>query len=417
MGCIFLRIYQKTTLTHSLIFLYFFFVGCLFALSLYARSFSPLPRLSSPSLELVLLLVSMLQLASNKARIVDAPGCQVLSIEDVEAILDPSAFMRQDAVRWRCTQAPCWSLPEQHCGDQNLETVVSSPPKNGLATLTVDISVGLHRNSLIKCLSKSTNFAKEMLTLSGCLRLADTGITTEFFEVHHVASKDAWRFKQCLGMSGEEGPGWLCLLGIEFDVPKICAALESCVTVAALTKDRTVDSLTATEKKQILESHKNDPLPPGYFFNGHQYMSFDGSRSTVHPCLDEYLQQWVDEQNIQNKQIQAALGGTTNAPVTVRSHLPLGFELYSEVTPPINMESTANLNKTSTSNNKIPVKSNTPPVETKPLPSKASPQPPAPLSPTPPSIKPPSSRPTSGSRRTGRRKLPTPPVGQRSTKS
>eukprot|EP00054_Salpingoeca_dolichothecata_P027653 m.203889 g.203889 ORF g.203889 m.203889 type:complete len:86 (+) comp26012_c0_seq5:135-392(+) len=46
----------------------------------------------------------------------------------------------------------------------------------------------------------------------------------------------------------------------------------------------------------------------GYFFNGHQYMSFDGTRSTTHPCLDEYLQQWVDEQNVQSKQIQAALG-------------------------------------------------------------------------------------------------------------
>ena len=36
---------------------------------------------------------------------------------------------------------------------------------------------------------------------------------------------------------------------------------------------------------------------PGVFYNGRQYVSMDGERSAWHPNMDDFIAQWLDEQN------------------------------------------------------------------------------------------------------------------------
>ncbi|XP_062515899.1 dynein axonemal assembly factor 9-like [Corticium candelabrum] len=60
---------------------------------------------------------------------------------------------------------------------------------------------------------------------------------------------------------------------------------------------RTRSGLTSTEIDSINSAHKHDPLPPGTFYNGSHFLSMDGEKSDKHPCLDQFIDDFLDAQN------------------------------------------------------------------------------------------------------------------------
>uniref|UniRef100_A0A4W5MFS4 Uncharacterized protein n=1 Tax=Hucho hucho TaxID=62062 RepID=A0A4W5MFS4_9TELE len=40
-----------------------------------------------------------------------------------------------------------------------------------------------------------------------------------------------------------------------------------------------------------------DPLPPGFFYNGQQYVSFFGEKKHFHPQMDQFIAEYVEEAN------------------------------------------------------------------------------------------------------------------------
>uniref|UniRef100_A0AAY5KLS7 Uncharacterized protein n=1 Tax=Esox lucius TaxID=8010 RepID=A0AAY5KLS7_ESOLU len=42
-----------------------------------------------------------------------------------------------------------------------------------------------------------------------------------------------------------------------------------------------------------------DPLPPGFFYNGHQYVSFFGEKKNFHPHMEQFIEEYVEEGNRQ----------------------------------------------------------------------------------------------------------------------
>ena len=44
-----------------------------------------------------------------------------------------------------------------------------------------------------------------------------------------------------------------------------------------------------------------EPLPPGWFYNGVQYLDMGGEKRDTHPSLDEFIQQYVDNENEQRQ--------------------------------------------------------------------------------------------------------------------
>ena len=56
-------------------------------------------------------------------------------------------------------------------------------------------------------------------------------------------------------------------------------------------------SLTDSEMSKVLELHRNDPLPDGWFFDGTRYVNFSGGRAARRPDEEEILLAWVAEEN------------------------------------------------------------------------------------------------------------------------
>jgi len=56
-------------------------------------------------------------------------------------------------------------------------------------------------------------------------------------------------------------------------------------------------SLTNSETGKVLELHRNDPLPDGWFFDGTRYVNFSGGRAVRRPDEEEILMAWVAEEN------------------------------------------------------------------------------------------------------------------------
>uniref|UniRef100_A0A3Q1H3J6 Dynein axonemal assembly factor 9 n=1 Tax=Acanthochromis polyacanthus TaxID=80966 RepID=A0A3Q1H3J6_9TELE len=71
---------------------------------------------------------------------------------------------------------------------------------------------------------------------------------------------------------------------------------------------RTKNTLTPQEIKSIHASRHLEPLPPGYFYNGYQYVDIFGEKRSFHPNMDEFIKEYVSEANKQiehfNRQLE-----------------------------------------------------------------------------------------------------------------
>lgn len=56
-------------------------------------------------------------------------------------------------------------------------------------------------------------------------------------------------------------------------------------------------TLTTHEIRYIHVKRHLDPLPPGYFYNGHHFVSFFGEKQNFHPLMDQFIDEYVQETN------------------------------------------------------------------------------------------------------------------------
>ncbi|KAM4709710.1 dynein axonemal assembly factor 9 [Discoglossus pictus] len=60
---------------------------------------------------------------------------------------------------------------------------------------------------------------------------------------------------------------------------------------------RTRGTLTLQEIRSIHAKHHLDPLPPGYFYNGTQFVNFLGEKTDYHPLMDQFIYDYLNEAN------------------------------------------------------------------------------------------------------------------------
>uniref|UniRef100_A0A673C113 Si:ch211-194c3.5 n=1 Tax=Sphaeramia orbicularis TaxID=375764 RepID=A0A673C113_9TELE len=60
---------------------------------------------------------------------------------------------------------------------------------------------------------------------------------------------------------------------------------------------RTKNTLSPQEIKTIHMSRHLAPLPPGYFYNGYQYVDIFGEKRIFHPNMDEFINEYIAEAN------------------------------------------------------------------------------------------------------------------------
>ncbi|KAM8915794.1 dynein axonemal assembly factor 9 isoform 1-T1 [Spinachia spinachia] len=59
----------------------------------------------------------------------------------------------------------------------------------------------------------------------------------------------------------------------------------------------TKNSLSPQDIRSIHRARHLEPLPPGYFYNGHQYVDIFGEKLSFHPYMEEFIQEYLAEAN------------------------------------------------------------------------------------------------------------------------
>jgi hypothetical protein len=72
----------------------------------------------------------------------------------------------------------------------------------------------------------------------------------------------------------------------------------------------------------------------GYFFNGRQYVCFDGDKSEWHPLLDDFVEDWVASENAKVTLSMVAVAAAQNVlPTdTIVSVSPSAVQMVDEMT-------------------------------------------------------------------------------------
>ncbi|XP_049918064.1 uncharacterized protein C20orf194 homolog [Epinephelus moara] len=60
---------------------------------------------------------------------------------------------------------------------------------------------------------------------------------------------------------------------------------------------KTKNNLSPQEIKNIHMTRHLDPLPPGYFYNGYQYVDIFGEKRNIHPNMEEFITEYLTEAN------------------------------------------------------------------------------------------------------------------------
>ena len=81
---------------------------------------------------------------------------------------------------------------------------------------------------------------------------------------------------------------------------------------------KTRADMRQSEIKNIQKKHMGDPLPDGFFFNGSQYVSFDGQRLDMHPYIEKFIDEYLDDYNTKAVQFNADI--EAQSPVDLFHH-------------------------------------------------------------------------------------------------
>lgn len=60
---------------------------------------------------------------------------------------------------------------------------------------------------------------------------------------------------------------------------------------------KTKSTLSPQEIKSIHMTRHLEPLPPGYFYNGYQYVDIFGDKTNFHPNMEEFIKEYIAEAN------------------------------------------------------------------------------------------------------------------------
>ncbi|KAG3170043.1 hypothetical protein PC128_g19007 [Phytophthora cactorum] len=64
---------------------------------------------------------------------------------------------------------------------------------------------------------------------------------------------------------------------------------------------RSKASISLDEKREIQRQHEMDPLPEGYLFDGTNYVDFFGGRYEFHPCIAQFIDEYITAANDDRK--------------------------------------------------------------------------------------------------------------------
>ncbi|XP_060073283.1 dynein axonemal assembly factor 9-like [Ylistrum balloti] len=223
---------------------------------------------------------------------------------DIDAMLSETAFMQDEKVRARHLLCPGWSL-----GIWKEQTTLLK-----MNSILLRFSQPLESPLLMKNLRGLKSSLKafpckgNIYFIHGMLHFTDS---PNLKELHHITLSDTTTLNAAknldqLSSNVTNGDGPHITKGDNFLVITGCGLKEAVVKdwVRMCVKQKpekknliTRKNVSREDVKQIHAKRHLDALPEGWFYNGTQFVSFDGEKQNTHPDLDMFIRQYIEETN------------------------------------------------------------------------------------------------------------------------
>uniref|UniRef100_A0AAX7W052 Uncharacterized protein n=1 Tax=Astatotilapia calliptera TaxID=8154 RepID=A0AAX7W052_ASTCA len=128
--------------------------------------------------------------------------------------------------------------------------------------------------------------------LSGNLRIVPEDNSDPLSQGPKETNTSCFLFFDGVGLTEDGLKDWL----------RLCAKQKQ----AKKTK-KTKSTLSPQEIKSIHMTRHLEPLPPGYFYNGYQYVDIFGDKTNFHPNMEEFIKEYIAEANKEIEQFNCQL--------------------------------------------------------------------------------------------------------------
>uniref|UniRef100_A0A3P9B212 Dynein axonemal assembly factor 9 n=1 Tax=Maylandia zebra TaxID=106582 RepID=A0A3P9B212_9CICH len=128
--------------------------------------------------------------------------------------------------------------------------------------------------------------------LSGNLRIVPEDNSDPLSQGPKETNTSCFLFFDGVGLTEDGLKDWL----------RLCAKQKQ----AKKTK-KTKSTLSPQEIKSIHMTRHLEPLPPGYFYNGYQYVDIFGDKTNFHPNTEEFIKEYIAEANKEIEQFNCQL--------------------------------------------------------------------------------------------------------------
>uniref|UniRef100_A0A8C5I652 Uncharacterized protein n=1 Tax=Gouania willdenowi TaxID=441366 RepID=A0A8C5I652_GOUWI len=214
--------------------------------------------------------------------------------EDVALVLSESAFSEPQMLRARYVLYPGWCKGRFLSGSGTpiltQRRVAFSRPLEKPLFVT--------HCKAIKSSLKPSPFNGNVYNIVGTVRFSDS---EQLMDVSYNATSGSLNvLPHQSTMPLTPGPketktfSFLLFDGVELTEDKLKDWLRLC---AKQRNKKTRNTLSPQELKTIHIRRHLDPLPPGYFYNGCQYVDIFGEKRNLHPNMEEFIKEYISEVN------------------------------------------------------------------------------------------------------------------------
>ncbi|KAJ8281465.1 hypothetical protein GJAV_G00068000 [Gymnothorax javanicus] len=250
---------------------------------------------------LLLELQQLIRAANPSAAFVLAEKGAVTRNEDVELILSERSFSEQQMLRARYLLYPGWY-------EGKFITSGLAPPisqERVQFSRPLEKPLFLTRCKSLKSALRPNPFTGNIYNIWGRVHFSDS---EQLMEVSYsVVSGSLGLVPVQEGPTPPAQPGeprpripecFLLFDGVGLTQDGLRNWLRQCANQKSAKRLRkTHEMLTLQEIRNIHVKRHLDPLPAGYFYNGHQFINFFGEKMNFHPLMEQFIDEYVEEAN------------------------------------------------------------------------------------------------------------------------
>ncbi|XP_056445921.1 uncharacterized protein C20orf194 homolog isoform X1 [Gadus chalcogrammus] len=233
----------------------------------------------------------LLRAANPSAAFIQAEGGAVTRNEDVKLILSDSSFNQSQMLRARYLLYPGWCKGHYATGLGGLvltqqRLLFHRPLERPLFT---------QRCNALKSSLTGNPFRGNLYHVWGKVRFADS---ERRMEVSYNALSGALTVTPDRDPTQGTAGCFLLFHGVGLTPDGLKDWLRLCAKQKEMKKvKRTRNSISPQEIKSIHASRHLEPMPSGFFYNGHHFMDIFGEKRLFHPNMEQFIREYVCDAN------------------------------------------------------------------------------------------------------------------------